>query len=139
MLDETRLEGLALLADQDALNALIDTQVILQLMVKKNLVSPEEVALTRELVKRQPKYKQMQQTLDDAMDRVDESSKLEFKEERSVADKKIKIVYRDGTEEQVYVDDYYVRDGCFCTYVRFGVESGSRHIPLDRIREYIVY
>ena len=139
MLDETRLEGLALLADQDALNALIDTQVILQRMVKKNLVSPEEVALTRELVKRQPKYKQMQQTLDDAMDRVDESSKLEFKEERSVADKKIKIVYRDGTEEQVYVDDYYVRDGCFCTYVRFGVESGSRHIPLDRIREYIVY
>ncbi len=30
-----------------------------------------------------------------------------------MADKKIKIVYRDGTEEQVYVDDYYVRDGCF--------------------------
>lgn len=84
MLDETRLEGLALLADQDALNALIETQVILQLMVRKNLVSPEEVALTREIVKRQPKYKQMQQTLDDAMDRVDESSKFEELMEKSL-------------------------------------------------------
>lgn len=56
-----------------------------------------------------------------------------------MADKKIKIVYRDGTEEQVYVDDYCVKDGCFCTYIRFGVESGCRHIPLDLIREYIVY
>jgi len=29
MLDETRLEGLSLLADRDAINALIETQVIL--------------------------------------------------------------------------------------------------------------
>lgn len=84
MLDETRLEGLALLADQDAINALIETQVILQLLVKKNLVSAEEVALTREIVKRQPKYRQMQQALDDAMDRVDESSKFEELMEKSL-------------------------------------------------------
>lgn len=84
MLDETRLEGLALLADQDAINALIETQVIFQLLVKKNLVSAEEVALTREIVKRQPKYKQIQQTLDDAMDRVDESSKFEELMEKSL-------------------------------------------------------
>lgn len=65
--------------------------------------------------------------------------RLIFKGESDLADKKIKIVYRDGTEEQVYVDDYCVKDGCFCTYIRFGVESGCRHIPLDLIREYIVY
>lgn len=77
MLDETRLEGIALLASQNAVNALIETQTILQLMVKKGLVTPEEVALTREIVKSQPKYKQMMQALDSAMDRVDESAKFE--------------------------------------------------------------
>ena len=84
MLDETRLEGLALLADQDAVNALIETQVILQLLVKKNLVNSEEVALTREIVKRQPKYKQMQQMLNDSINRVDESSKFEELMEKSL-------------------------------------------------------
>lgn len=77
MLDETRLEGIALLASQDAVNALIETQTILQLMVKKGLVIPEEVALTRGIVKSQPKYKQMLQALDSAIDRVDESAKFE--------------------------------------------------------------
>lgn len=77
MLDETRLEGIALLASQNAVNALIETQTILQLMVKKGLVTPEEVAITRKIVKSQPKYKQMLQTLDDAMDRVDEYAKFE--------------------------------------------------------------
>lgn len=60
MLGETELESLVLLVNQDAVTALIETQVILQLLVKKNLVSAEEVVLTREIVKRQPKYKQMQ-------------------------------------------------------------------------------
>ena len=77
MLDETRLEDIALLASQNAVNALIETQTILQLMVKKGLVTPEEVALTRGIVKSQPKYKQMLQALDSAMDRVDESAKFE--------------------------------------------------------------
>ena len=77
MLDETRLEGIALLASQNAVNALIETQTILQIMVKKGLVTPEEVALTRGIVKSQPKYKQMLQVLDSAMDRVDESAKFE--------------------------------------------------------------
>ncbi len=53
--------------------------------------------------------------------------------------KKIKIIYRDGTEEEHYVDDYGVINGCLYTYVRFGVESGTRHIPLDLIKEYIAY
>lgn len=77
MLDETRLEGIAILALQNAVNALIETQTILQIMVKKGLVTPEEVALTRGIVKSQPKYKQMLQELDSAMDRVDESAKFE--------------------------------------------------------------
>lgn len=77
MLDETRLEGIALLASQNAVNALIETQTILQIMVKKGLVTPEEISLTRGIVKSQQKYKQMLQVLDSAMDRVDESAKFE--------------------------------------------------------------
>ena len=77
MLDETRLEGISILASQNAVNALIETQTILQLMVKKGLVTPEEVAVTRWIVKSQPKYRQMLQVLDSAMDRVDESAKFE--------------------------------------------------------------
>lgn len=77
MLDGTRLEGISLLASQNAVNALIETQTILQLMVKKGLVTPEEVAITRKIVKSQPKYKQMLQTLDSAMDKVNESAKFE--------------------------------------------------------------
>ena len=77
MLDETRLEGIALLAAYNSVNALIETQVILQLMVKKGIVTPEEVALTRGIVSRQPKYKQMLQELDIAIDRVEESVKFE--------------------------------------------------------------
>lgn len=63
---------------------MIETQVILQLLVKKNLVNSEEVALTREIVKRQPKYKQMQQMLNDSINRVDESSKFEELMEKSL-------------------------------------------------------
>ena len=77
MLNETRLEGIALLASQNAVNALIETQTILQLLVKKGIVTPEEVAITRGIVKRQPKYRQMIQDLDSAMDRVYESKKFE--------------------------------------------------------------
>ena len=46
------------------------------------------------------------------------------------------ITYRDGKTETVYVDSYGVKDGCLYTHVRFGVDSGTRHIPLDRIKEY---
>ena len=77
MLDETRLEGIALLAGANAVNALIETQTILQLLVKKDIVTPEEVSDTRRIVKSQPKYKQMLQALDSAMNRVDESAKFE--------------------------------------------------------------
>lgn len=77
MLNETRLEGIALLAAEQAVNALIETQTILQLMVKKGIITPEEVAITRGVVKSQPKYKQLLDAISDKMDKVNESKKFE--------------------------------------------------------------
>lgn len=77
MLDETRLEGISLYASDIAVRALIETQVILQLMVNKGIVTSSEVATTREIVRRQPKYKMMLQALEDATNRNDESKKFE--------------------------------------------------------------
>lgn len=52
-------------------------------------------------------------------------------------EKKLTIIYRDGTEESLYVDDFYVsKDGCLVTYKRFGENSGTRHIPLANIKEW---
>ncbi len=50
----------------------------------------------------------------------------------------LKITYRDGKTETVYVDSYGVKDGCLYTHVRFGVDSGTRYIPLDRIKDWKV-
>lgn len=50
----------------------------------------------------------------------------------------IKIIYRNGKEEKDYVDSYKVMDGCLCVHVRFGIESGTRYIPLDLIEEFRV-
>ena len=52
--------------------------------------------------------------------------------------KTIEIIYRDGKTETIYVDSYGVKDSCLYTHVRFGVNSGTRHIPLDRIKEWNV-
>lgn len=52
--------------------------------------------------------------------------------------KTLEIIYRDEKTETVYVDSYGIKDGCLYIYVRFGVESGTRHIPLDRIKEWKV-
>lgn len=77
MLNETRLEGMSLLAAEEAICALIDTQTILQLLVKKNIVTREEVASTRAIVESQPKYKEVLQAIDGCMDKVDELVKFE--------------------------------------------------------------
>ena len=50
----------------------------------------------------------------------------------------IKINYRDGESEERFVDDWGIKGGCLYTYVRFGVNSGTRYIPLDQIKEYTV-
>lgn len=51
----------------------------------------------------------------------------------------IKIIYREGTEEEYSVDEYEVVDGFLCTYVKLGVHSGKRYIALDLIKEFITY
>ena len=51
---------------------------------------------------------------------------------------RIKIEYRDGSTETVDVDDYGIKNGCLYTHVRFGANSGTRYIPLDRIMEWKV-
>ena len=84
MLNETRIESIAILALTDAVNALSETQTILQLMVKKGLVTPEEVAVTRGVVKSQPKYKQLFNMLDDAMKKTKETAKFEELFEKSL-------------------------------------------------------
>lgn len=50
----------------------------------------------------------------------------------------IKIQYRDNTSEEYCCSSYQVKDGCLIMSNRFGVNSGIRNIPLDRIKEYIV-
>lgn len=48
----------------------------------------------------------------------------------------IKIIYRDGTEESVYVDDYCIGKNCLSMYTRAGENKGTRYIPLDLIKEW---
>ena len=77
MIKETKLEIKSLLASCDAVNALIETQTILQLLVQKGIVTPEEVASMRNVVKRQPKYNQMLQELDNEKNKLEEHVKFE--------------------------------------------------------------
>ena len=51
----------------------------------------------------------------------------------------VKIYFRDKRKpEEHYVDSYEVKNGCFCYYIRFGVNSGKHCIPLDLIQEYVI-
>lgn len=50
----------------------------------------------------------------------------------------IKITFRDGTEESVYVDDCSILNNCLALYTRNGQDKGIRYIPLDLIREWRV-
>ena len=77
MLQETKTKGIALLAAKNAVDALIETQTILQLLVKKGIVTREEVSLTRNVVKNRPKYKQVLDALKQSMDQVNENAKFE--------------------------------------------------------------
>lgn len=77
MLDTTRLEGLIIEVYNNTVHATIETQVILQLLVKKGIVTPEEVATTRILVSNQPKYKEMIELAKSAIDKNNEDKKFE--------------------------------------------------------------
>lgn len=48
----------------------------------------------------------------------------------------LNIKYRDGSTEQLSVDDISVRDGCLMYYIRFGVNAGRHYIPMDIIKEF---
>jgi len=87
MLEETRLENIALTALQNAVNALIETQTILQLLVKKGIVTVEEVKNTREIVKRQPKYKGFLQSIEEALNDASEIAKFEELFQKMLNDK----------------------------------------------------
>ena len=50
----------------------------------------------------------------------------------------IKITYRDNTTEEYYCERYRVTNNCLVMSNRFGVNSGIRNIPMDRIKEYTV-
>lgn len=51
----------------------------------------------------------------------------------------IKVFYRDDRKPEThYVDDYEVKNGCLCYFIRFGVNSGKHCIPLDIIKEFII-
>lgn len=87
MLDETKLENIALIALQNAVNALVETQTILQLLVKKGIVTTEEVKNTREIVKRQPKYKSCLQSIEKALNVASETVKFENTFEKMLSGK----------------------------------------------------
>ena len=84
MLNETRLESKINLALIEVVNALIETQSILQLLVKKGIVTPDEVVATRNIVKSQPKYRQRLQDLNNMMNSFDDTVKFEELLEKSM-------------------------------------------------------
>ena len=77
MQDSTRAEGLGILAGQNAVNALIETQVILQLLVRKGIVTVEEVNDMRKVVRNRPNYKKMLDDLNKASDKITDDIKFE--------------------------------------------------------------
>lgn len=84
MLNETRLEGLSLSAVENAVLALIDTQVVLQLLVSKGIVTREEVSITRKIVTNQPKYKNILESIDNVNAKINDNAKLEELMEKSL-------------------------------------------------------
>lgn len=56
-----------------AVKAITETQVILQLLVKKNIVTAEEVTSMREIVKSRPKYKRLFDLIEKANSNLNET------------------------------------------------------------------
>lgn len=77
MTNETSIRGMALSANDLAIDALIDTQVVLQLLVKHNIVSPKEVRDMRAYISSQPKYKKIKDAITQSLNEVDELKKFE--------------------------------------------------------------
>lgn len=60
-------KDLNLLCNMTAVKALIDTQVILQLLVKKNIVTREEVSNMRNIVSSQPENKKIMDAIEESI------------------------------------------------------------------------
>ena len=60
-------KDLNLLCNMTAVKALIDTQVILQLLVKKNIVTREEVSDMRNIVSSQPENKKIMDAIEESI------------------------------------------------------------------------
>lgn len=60
-------KDLNLLCNMTAAKALIDTQVILQLLVKKNIVTREEVSDMRNIVSSQPENKKIMDVIEESI------------------------------------------------------------------------
>lgn len=60
-------KDLNLLCNMTAVKALIDTQVILQLLVKKNIVTREEVSDMRNIVSSQPENKKIMDVIEESI------------------------------------------------------------------------
>lgn len=56
-----------------AVNAITETQVILQLLVKKNIVTTEEVVSMRDVVRNRPKYKRLFDLVETGYSNLNES------------------------------------------------------------------
>lgn len=94
-------KDLNLLCNMTAAKALIDTQVILQLLVKKNIVTREEVSDMRNIVSSQPENKKI-------MDAIEES--ITEKALRSRFDelfKKIASGYEITKEEREFLLSFF--------------------------------
>lgn len=60
-----------------AVNAITETQVILQLLVKKNIVTTEEVTVMRNIVRNRPKYKRLFELVESAKSNLNETETFE--------------------------------------------------------------
>lgn len=99
MLNDTKIENIAVQSGKQSVLALIEAQTILQLLVKKGIVTPEDVNITRNIVRSQPKYLKEMQSLDNAIDNINESMKFE-----DIFAKKLK------GEELTTEEDNYLRN-----------------------------
>ena len=75
--DVTQLKEFIIKGYHTDVEGMIETQAILQLLVKKNIVTPDEVKEMRQIVRRQPKYTDMLKTISASLDAINEAAKFE--------------------------------------------------------------
>jgi len=77
MLNNIELEHMTFLALQGATDSLIESQTILHLMVRKGLVSLEEINDARDDIRNEPKYQAILQALNSNAEKMNELLKFE--------------------------------------------------------------